>query len=406
MEKEERTLAARIDQPKLLSLLQRMIQYRSYSGEESELADFLAEFMQHLGLDVKQQEVEPGRANVIGILRGTGSGASLLYNGHIDTNPVGLGWTVDPLAGVVKDGCIYGIGVSNMKASDAAFLAAVGAIVEKGASLRGDVIVSLVVGELQGGIGTVKMLSEGLRADWFINGEPTDLSLLTTHAGTLELQIDVYGISRHMSRAEEGVNAIDQAMKVIAGLQQLRFKSADDLAAAGLNRMNIGAIKGGLGQDYIDWRIPQLPDLCTLKVALRYAHSQTRESVIADIQAMLDGLEAQDPRLTARIELSPKLAMPPFFVSVDEPIVQAVRRAHVVELGQEPRVGAIAPYKFYGTDAAHLAAAGIKGVVYGCEGKYNTMPDERVELVELYAAAQVYADTIMKICNEPADYRH
>jgi acetylornithine deacetylase len=387
-----------VDRKTLVDLLRRMIQLRSYSGEEVAISCFLADFMRNLGLEVRTQEVEKGRQNVIGVLHGTGGGNSLLYNGHVDTNPVGLGWTVDPFSGEVRNDCIYGIGVSNMKASDAAFLMAVQSLVQADATLRGDVIIALVVGELQGGIGTVRMLSEGIRADWFVNGEPTDLSLLTMHAGTLEIQIDVEGVSRHMSRSEDGINAIEQTMRVVAGLKKLKRSSDND--PYGLYRINIGAIRGGLGTEYLDWRIPQLPDLCTLKVALRYPPTQTRDAVVAQIQTMLNDIANEDPSLRASIELSPKMPMPPFEVHHDEVIVRSVQRSHCAVTGVNPRIGPIAPYKFYGTDAGHLAAAGMKGVVYGCGGKYNTMPDERVALTDLYTASEVYRKTIVDICDD------
>ncbi len=61
--------------------------------------------------------------------------------------------------------------------------------------------------------------------------------------------------------------------------------------------------------------------------------------------------------------------------------------------------GAPAPYRYYGTDAAHLSRAVMVGLVYGPGGRYNTMPDERVDLVDLFNAARVYARTIVEVCS-------
>jgi acetylornithine deacetylase len=397
----ETQVLANVDDQELISLLQKMIQHKSYSGDEGKLPHFLADYMRDMGLEVELQEVETNRYNVVGVLRGTGGGESVMYNGHIDTNPVGLGWTVDPLAGYVDDECIYGIGVSNMKASDAAFVAAVKSLVDANVKVKGDIIIGLVIGELQGGIGTLKLLDSGVKSDWFINGEPTDLSLMTLHAGAFEISIHVYGKSRHLSKAEEGVNAIEKATKVIERLRSLQFSGATKPEYAGLNRYNIGVIRGGLGNEYYEWRVPQLPDLCTVKVALRYAPSQTPESMIADVQAMLDQIAAEDPDFKAEIEehrpTSPHMG--PFEVDHDEPVVQAVKEAHVQVTNNVPRVGDVAPYKYYGTDAAHLQRYGLKGIIYGCGGKYNTMPDERVELKDLKTCARVYALSLLELCN-------
>jgi acetylornithine deacetylase len=392
----------KINDEELIHLLQKMIQHKSYSGQEGELSRYLTAYFQDMGLQVEVQEVEAGRYNVIGTLKGSGNGQSVMYNGHIDTNPVGLGWTVDPLAGYVDDECIYGIGVSNMKASDSAFISAVKAIVDAKVQLKGDVIIGLVIGELQGGIGTIHLLESGIKPDWFINGEPTDLSLMTMHAGAFEIAIHVYGVSRHLSKAEQGVNAIEKAIKVMTALESLEFSGAANPQYAGLNRYNIGAIRGGIGEEYHDWRVPQLPDKCTVKVALRYAPSQTPESVIADVQSLLDRIASQDPDLKAEIELLNRQGNPimgTFEVDPDEAIVEVMKQIHEDITGHKPLVGDVAPYKFYGTDAAHLQKAGIKGVIYGCGGKYNTMPDERVELKDLKTCARVYAASLLEMCN-------
>src|SRR2546430_1242769 len=107
-----------------LDFLADMIRFKSYSDTpgEGELARFVVERMQRLGLEAFTQEVEPGRLNAIGIWRGTGGGKSLLFNGHLDTNPVTEGWTVDPWGGVYDDQFVYGIGVANIKAGGAASL--------------------------------------------------------------------------------------------------------------------------------------------------------------------------------------------------------------------------------------------------------------------------------------------
>ena len=98
--------------------------------------------MKAIGLEAELQPVEGERVNAIGRWRGTGGGKSLLFNGHLDTNPVTEGWTVDPWGGLVDDKFIYGIGVSNMKAGDAASFCAVKTLIDAGVRLKGDVILT------------------------------------------------------------------------------------------------------------------------------------------------------------------------------------------------------------------------------------------------------------------------
>jgi acetylornithine deacetylase len=398
-----RAAAAAVDEPGLVALLSRMVKIRSYSagGEEGRIARFMADELAALGLEVTLQEVQPARLNCVGRWPGTGGGLSLMLNGHLDTNPAGEGWTRDPLGGETDDRFVYGIGVSNMKAADAAYVAAMRGIRRTGVRLRGDVVLAFVVGELQGGVGTAHLLRQGVRADRFVVGEPTDLSALTLHAGSLEYELVTRGLTRHLSKMEEGVDAIEHMVRAMQALRAMSFSGPDQPEYRAVRRLAIGVIQGGLGPEYHDWRPSLLADRCRIRFAVRYGPGQTPESVEADLEAVLDGLRRADPAFAA--ELRPnrgphRLVMEPFEVPRDADIVRTVVEAHRAELGEDPAVGAIAPYRFYGTDAAHLAGAGMLGLVYGPGGKYNTMPDERVEIRDVCAAARVYARTIVATC--------
>src|SRR5882672_8275159 len=195
-------ILARIDDRFCLDFLARMVRHKSYSETEGEreLAGFMAQQMRELGLAAELTPVEGRRVNAVGRWRGTGGGKSLLFNGHIDTNPVSEGWTVDPWGGKVDDKFIYGIGVSNMKSGDAAYFCALKTLIDAGVKLKGDVILTFVVGELQGGIGTVALIQQGWRADYFVNSEPTDLQALTMHAAAFVFTVELVGDTRHLSK--------------------------------------------------------------------------------------------------------------------------------------------------------------------------------------------------------------
>jgi acetylornithine deacetylase len=403
IEKSAQAASGAVDTRELVSLLQQMVRIRSYSagGEEGTIARFMRDYLAALGLEVELQEVEPNRFNCISRWRGEGGGMSLMLNGHLDTNPAGEGWTKDPFGGDVDDECIYGIGVSNMKAADAAYVAGLQAVRKAGIRLRGDVVLAHVVGELQGGVGTVHMLGQGVRADRFVVGEPTDNSVLTLHAGSLEAELTVHGRTRHLSKMEEGVDAIAKMFKIIPALNTMSFTGPDRADYRGLRRVGIGVIRGGLGPDYQDWRPSLLADRCSIKFSARYSPGQTPDMVADDIRALIARMRKDDPDLVAEVQLNKtgqRMLMGSFEVGRDADIVQTVVRAHRAVVGEEPKIGDVAPYKFYGTDATHLSRAGMTGLVYGPGGKYNTMPDERVELRDLFNAARVYARVIVETC--------
>ncbi|MFD7500197.1 M20 family metallopeptidase [Streptomyces sp. NPDC059850] len=393
------------DRAGALGLLSEMIKIdtRTQSTGESVLARMLVERMRAHGLESELQEVSPGRFNAIGRLRGSGGGKSLMFNGHLDTNPPTEGWTVDPWGGLVDDEFIYGLGVSNMKAGCASYLVAVEELLRSTTRLRGDIILTFVVGELQGGIGTLRAIESGLRADYFINCEPTDLAAMTLHAGSLKFTVELTGVTRHMSKREEAIDAITAACSLIPAINTMTFGGASTTAYESVNRAHVGAIRGGLGRETVDSRPPQVADVVTLLGAARYAPSQDVTSVLNDIRTVAADVCRAYPGLEAVVTESRNTTgfpdFPPFETDPASPVVLAVNGAFATVRREPQRTGAVRPYCFYGTDAAHLQhRADMQGVVCGPGGRYNTMPDERVDIADYLDAIRIHLHTMQQLC--------
>ena len=405
---DPRRLVRAIDVAEALDFLASMIRFRSYSGEpgETELARYMVACMRDLGLAADLLPVEEGRFNAVGTLAGRGGGPSLMFNGHMDTNPVTGAWTVDPWGGVRDGDFIYGIGVSNMKAGDAAAFMAVKTLVDAGVRLAGDVVLEYVVGELQGGIGTVKAIEAGVRADSFVNMEPTDLNGMTLHAGSFNVEIELTGVTRHVSKREEAVDAIAAAARLVPRFNAMTFSGAAAEEHATVNRANIGVVRGSLSPEFHDWRPPQVADFVRMAGTVRYGPSQSEQGVLADIRRLLADLEAQFPGLKTGVTrqfAGERPSMLPFEVGRDTAIVTAVSRAYATVRGEPQRLGPVKPYCFYGTDAAHLQhRAGMQGIVCGPGGRYNTMPDERVDIADYLDAIRIYLLTILDTCGVAA----
>jgi acetylornithine deacetylase len=401
---DSKEIPAKVDERYCLDFLSRMVRHKSYTQTDGEraLADWMAGQMRGLGLEAELAPVPGERVNAIGRLRGTGGGKSLMFNGHIDTNPVTEGWTIDPWGGKVDDKFIYGIGVSNMKSGDAAYFCALKTLIDAGVKLRGDVILTFVVGELQGGVGTVAMIKQGWRADYFINSEPTDLQALTMHAAAFVFSIELVGDTRHLSKREEAVDAIVAACDLIPVLNSLTFSGASSAEHEKINRVHVGVVHGALGKELHEWRPPQVADYVKIKGSGRYAPGQTEAGALADIQGVLQALERRHPGLKAMVEFESqtgRVTMPSFEMAKDNPIVQALNASYEEVRGEKQPTGAITPPGFYGTDAAHLfRMAGMPGVVCGPGGRYNTMPDERVDVGDYLDMIRIYILTILKIC--------
>lgn len=397
-------MAQSIDQQDCLAIVSDMVRHKSYSETEGEraLAGHMVQRMREIGLDAELQAVEGQRVNAIGRWRGTGGGKSLLFNGHLDTNPVTEGWTVDPWGGLVTDDFIYGIGVSNMKAGDAASLAAVKTLIGAGCRLRGDVILTYVVGELQGGVGTRAAIRHGLKADCFINSEPTDLSAVTMHAAAFLFTINLEGRTRHLSKREEAVDAIRAACELVPELTDLTFSDAPTEEHRSINRVHVGVMHGALGRELLEWRPPQVADFVRLKGSGRFGPGQTEANATSDIRRVLDALERRHPGLTATLipeHDAGRPIMPAFEVSREAGIVRALNDSYLAIRGQPQPTGAITPPGFFGTDAGHLyKELGMEGVVCGPGGRYNTMPDERVDVADYLDMVRIYLLTIADIC--------
>jgi acetylornithine deacetylase len=397
-------ILAKVDRTFCLDFLSKMVQHKSYSQTDGEraLARWMAEQMRGLGIEAELQTVEGERVNAIGRWRGTGGGKSLLFNGHLDTNPASEGWTVDPWGGKVDDKFIYGIGVSNMKAGDAAYFCAVKTLLDASVKLRGDVILTFVVGELQGGVGTLAAIRQGVKADYFINSEPTDLAALTMHAAAFTFIIELTGITRHLSKREEAVDAIMAACDLIPRLNAMTFSGASSEEHRSINRVHVGVAHGALGKELHEWRPPQVADFVRIKGSGRYAPGQTEKQAIADMRRVLDELEKRFPGLKATVIPENQVGrpmMPPFEVSKDSRIVKAVNAAYQKVRGVAQPTGATRPPGFYGTDAAHFYhELKMEGVVCGPGGRYNTMPDERVDIPDYLDMIKVYMLAILDIC--------
>ena len=115
----------------------------------------------------------PDAFRTIATLKGSGGGKSFMLNGHIDIDPLAMGWRRDPWSPSVEDDRIYGGGIRNMKGGLASMITAAEALRTSGIERRGDIVLACVVGELQGGVGTLYLCEHGPLADMAVVPEPS-----------------------------------------------------------------------------------------------------------------------------------------------------------------------------------------------------------------------------------------
>ncbi|MCD6519419.1 MAG: YgeY family selenium metabolism-linked hydrolase, partial [Anaerolineae bacterium] len=269
-----------IDEEGLVAFAQKLVQTPSVSTQEGEVARLLVEEMERAGF----AEVTIDRmGNVIGRI-GPQEGPKLLYDAHMDTVDVGdpSAWKRDPFAGEIQGGVLYGRGACDMKGALAAMVYAGKAIVEGGFTLGGGLyVVGVVQEEPCEGLAIQHVIErEGLRPNWVVLGEATNLQLSRGQRGRIEFRITVRGRSCHASRPERGVNAIYEAARVIVGLELLAPQLNRDsfLGKGSITVTEINSTSGSRNA---------VPDSCTLYVDRRLTVGETETKALAELRQVL-----------------------------------------------------------------------------------------------------------------------
>ncbi len=381
-----------IDKNYLIQTTQDMVRINSTNPSlsltgagEAEIGAYVAERMGELGLEVSVDEFAPKRMNVIGVLKGTGGGRSLLLNAHLDT--VGVeGMTIDPFGGKLRGGRLYGRGAQDMKASLAAMLAAGKALVDANISLKGDLLLTAVADEEFGSLGTEKLVKE-FHADAAIVTEPTDMQLCRAHRGFIWFEVETFGRAAHGSRYTEGIDANMRMGRFLAELDQLEQnllkREAHELA--GPPSLHAALLQGGT-------EISTYAEHCTLKIERRTIPGETVSGVTAELQAIIDRLAEQDS--TFRATLKPAFWREPFEISSKAAIARAVESALANRLGRPP----IHSGQTFWTDAALISEAGMQTVLLGPVGKGLHSAEEWVELGSVIDLAYVLTETAIQFC--------
>jgi acetylornithine deacetylase len=349
---------------------------------EAKIGAFIADHLQRLGLAVHVQEAAPGRSNVIGVLEGQASGASLMYCGHIDT--VGVEGMTSPFEPVIRSGRLYGRGAQDMKGGVAAMIDAARLARERGFA-RGRLIIAAVVDEEYESIGAETLVRDW-RADAAVVTEPTDLRIGVGHKGFAWFEIHAAGRAAHGSRPLDGRDAIFRMGRVLSRLERLDR----DLQARrvhpimGTASLHASTISGGR-----EWS--SYPDSCALRVERRTISGETVASAEREISGILDELHAADPEFeaTARAIFS----RPPYETPASHPIIDTVQDCvRARGPGAEP-VGMT-----FWTDAAILGEAGVPSVLFGPGGAGLHSSEEYVNTEEVIACRDVLAEVALKWC--------
>jgi len=421
---EQRALDA-LDIDGLVAFLQRLVAIPSLDGAESEAQRAVAGWLVDAGLETDVWPIdldelarhplfgaEVERTEALGVVGWTGAqagGRDLMLNGHIDVVPPGAfaAWTTPPWEPAVRDGRLYGRGAADMKGGLCCALFAARAVSDAGVRLRGRLSVASVVGEEDGGTGTLATLLRGHTADGAIVVEPTALAVVPAQAGSLMFRLIVPGFSAHGCVREEGVSAIEKFLPLFTALRQLEAE-----------RCGVATGAADLGGDprsplFARYRLPWPVEIGTLRAG-DWASSVPDKLVAEGRLGVAIGEEPATARRAFEEALARAAAADPWLVEhpptvewwggrfdsavtdTSDPLVTAVVGAATSVTGVPPLVEGVT----YGADMRLLVnVGGIPTVLFGPGNvRVAHMPDESVPIDQLRAAAEALVLTALRFC--------
>jgi putative selenium metabolism hydrolase len=386
------------DKTELVEFLQDIVRTPSLSGQEERVATRLAAAMRRAGL----REVFTDRiGNVVGRTGGE-KGPRLLYNGHMDTVGVSdpSAWVHDPFGADVVDGVLYGRGACDMKGALAAMIWGAKLLHDAGrlGQLNGELVLASVVQEepCEGLAMQVLIEEEGLRPDWVVLGEPSDLQLSRGHRGRVELEVVTRGRSCHASRPDLGDNAIYSASRLIFNLEMLAEQLGYDAFLG----------PGSLAVTHVESRSSSrnaVPDYARFIIDRRLTLGETEAKALAEVEGIIARERVRaEAHVTAYESCSytgyqahKHNYYPAWALDAEHPLLQAAIGAVKKTLGYRPTVGQWG----FSTDGVYtMGVAGIPTIGFGPgEEKYAHAADEQIRLEDVFRAASVYAQLAVEL---------
>lgn len=354
---------------------------RANSGESVEkgMANFIENVLTGARIDCERQTVVEGRDNVIAIVHATnGDVNGLMLNSHMDTVPVD-NMSIKPFDPVIADGCVFGRGSCDAKASLAAMMSAVIECANQPDRPR-PVVFAAMADEEFGFTGSWKLIEKSWPVSACVVGEPTLLRRVIAHKGIVRWRIEVRGLSAHGATPELGRNAVYDGARVALALeeyaQHLREKQSHP--RLGHSTLNVGRVTGGHAVNIV-------PDKCVFELEQRLLPGEDGAQAVKNCEQFLRDKIDKSVQFTFE---APYLIDPALETAAEAEIVEALARAQQDELGAERELAGAN----YGTDGSKLARAGIQTVVCGPGDIAQAhTANEFVEIKQLELATRMYS---------------
>jgi acetylornithine deacetylase/succinyl-diaminopimelate desuccinylase-like protein len=336
-----------IDDVYTLRKLEEMIRINSVVRSEGEYAEYLRAELEALGLKTETLMVEPGRPNVYARINGSKQGKRLNFNGHLDTVPVVEGWETDPFNPVRRGDHLIGLGSCDMKGGFASILTMVKAIQDSDHELKGELSVSAVIDEEAYGEGAKAMLkTDFAKVDAIVLAEPYPCNeskpMPLGITGKILYDVTVRGKAAHGFRPHHGVNAVEDAAKIVANLDKLSFLDHPDF-----HKGNYCTLKFEGGYQIYSVVIPAS---ARFEVNRLLVPGETVDTAITDMERLVNILNLKS---TVEVKTKPP-QYEPYVMSKEDPIIKAFDFVYRDVMGKPP----VYQYAYGITDANTFAGVG------------------------------------------------
>lgn len=375
-----------IDREDLIELAQKVTSFKSDTDNEGELAAYLTNRLLNQGIEVHYEDVVAGRPNVIATVRSRHSGQlPLVINAHMDGAYHLTGWSRDPLEGWIDGDKLYGAAISDMKGGLASMVAATEAAARK-RDLPRDLILQAVMHHDTVGLGTKYVLaSEGPYEGYGICGEPSNMKVHYAHGGAVKFKITVKGHAAHVSRIEDGVDALKAAVSLYQELTVMAPTGTRIDELPDLPTVFVGILNGGFAAGCVAPTAELFGDIRTLP-------DMNRHTVYADLAHLID--ENRVPGCEYEIKIT--AAQKGLLGKSESTIINAIDNASKKVRNKGIEISKAMPTQAFVTDGADMAAAGLETVVLG-PGDWKYAPDEFISITDMNDAAEMYLQTAYEL---------
>ncbi len=416
-----RAIFDKIDTDELIKVALDLANIDSPTGREGPVADYVCDWLGRQGFAPRKVGLYPDRPNVIATLPGSGNGRSLCFNSHMDTAVHQEEWWAnrhasDPIfhSAWREDDMLVGNGIVNDKGPMATWLLAAKAIKDSGVTLKGDLVLMAVVGEigvepvdefqppqyLAKEAGTRYAITHGGVADYALVAEGTDFGIVGAEAGKAFFKLTVFGDDRpiytpYLSRPtaiEASPNAIVRMSRLVQRIEEwaAAYEKNNRYECAGgimVPKVNIGAIRGG-----VPWKITKSVQQCTIYLDVRVTPVQEPLEIRAELRDVLKSVG-----MPGEVELY--VYRPAFEADYQrvEPLRLAISNAQQAIMGAKPGPGPV-PASSMWRDINVFNEMRIPSLTYG-PGVSSGGGKYAMKIENMILGTKLYAHTAVEVCS-------